>query len=382
MPGQWVCGYGADSVQGPADDTLMVARICRRLPEGPGAGGPTQQPDHSGKTLAHGVSVPGTEDAEVIGILFNYGCHPTSLGPGNMHISPDYIGAARELVEEQFGGHAIFLQGASGDTGPMISYAADPAAADRNGRILGYAACSAIAGMLPPGTGMSFDGAIVSGATLAGWRETAQVPLQLLRSEVMTIQLPLAPQMSLAGLQEEFESAEQLASDALVEGGEASVAYRDARAISERWRRSISKQQTKALFVTGPVGGDDGGDGHFAAHVTLMQLGAIFLVALPGEPYQVLQQMIRDKVAAEGGVKDAVFVAELCNHSSLDLGYILPSDKVGCGTYQDELMSVKAGSLEMVADRVSAMILLWHREAGGAVVAVQEEPVEVEVARL
>jgi hypothetical protein len=166
VPGQWVCGYGADSVQGPADDTLMVARVCRRLTPGQ-----PQQPDFSGKTLATGVSGASAE-AAVLAVLFNYGCHPTSLGPGNMHISPDYIGAARELLEEQFGGHALFLQGASGDTGPMISYAADPAAADRNGRVLGYAAAAAVAGMLPPGTGLAFDGAIVSGATLGGWRES------------------------------------------------------------------------------------------------------------------------------------------------------------------------------------------------------------------
>jgi hypothetical protein len=50
------------------------------------------------------------------------------------------------------------MQGASGDTGPMISYAADPAAADRNGQMLGYAAAAAVAGMLPPGTGMANHG--------------------------------------------------------------------------------------------------------------------------------------------------------------------------------------------------------------------------------
>ena len=29
--------------------------------------------------------------------------------------------------QETYGGTSIFLQGASGDTGPMISYSADPA---------------------------------------------------------------------------------------------------------------------------------------------------------------------------------------------------------------------------------------------------------------
>ena len=34
---------------------------------------------------------------------------------------------AREILEDTYGGTSIFLQGASGDTGPMISYSADPA---------------------------------------------------------------------------------------------------------------------------------------------------------------------------------------------------------------------------------------------------------------
>ena len=89
--GQWVCGYGADSVQGPADDTLLVARIASRtLGERPVA-----EPDFSGNTIGTGVDT----SSHTIAILYNYGCHPTTLGPGNMHISPDYIGAAREILE-------------------------------------------------------------------------------------------------------------------------------------------------------------------------------------------------------------------------------------------------------------------------------------------
>ena len=105
-----------------------------------------------------------------------------------MHISPDFIGSSREIVEATYGGTAIFLQGASGDIGPMISYSADPASADRNGRMLGYAVCSAVESLLPPGTGLRYNGAIVSGATLAGWSE-APVKIAgavgVLRSEVL-----------------------------------------------------------------------------------------------------------------------------------------------------------------------------------------------------
>eukprot|EP01049_Picozoa_sp_SAG25_P002553 SAG25_NODE_135_length_14397_cov_89.177857_8_plen_398_part_00 len=182
--GQWVCGYGADSVQGPADDTLMVVRVAgRSLGQRPGA-----EPDFSGNTIGTGVDT--APPSHTIATLYNYGCHPTTLGPGNMHISPDFIGSSREIVEATYGGTAIFLQGASGDIGPMISYSADPASADRNGRMLGYAVCSAVESLLPPGTGLRYNGAIVSGATLAGWSEA---PVKIagavgeVRSEVLAI---------------------------------------------------------------------------------------------------------------------------------------------------------------------------------------------------
>ena len=146
-PGQWVCGFGQDRVLGAADDTLLVGRISRRAAGRPAAA----VPDASGHTLASGV---GSAATETVADLFNYGCHPTSLGPGNVAISPDFIGAAHEVLERQFGGTAVFLQGACGDTAPMILYSAEPAAADRNGRMLGYAAAAVVESLLPAGTGL------------------------------------------------------------------------------------------------------------------------------------------------------------------------------------------------------------------------------------
>ena len=60
--------------------------------------------------------------------------------------------------------------------------------------------------------------------------------------------------------------------------------YRDARAISERWRRALAKQKTRTSH-------DD--ETHFTAYVTCMQLGQSFFVGVPGEPYQILQTEIR-----------------------------------------------------------------------------------------
>ena len=120
----FLCGINPD---GPSDDTVLVGRVT----------------DAKGKIIA---------------TLVNYACHPVSLGGGNRLLSPDYYGAMREIVERDTGGApCLFLHGASGDMTPLRSYESDTAIADQNGRQLGYAALSALTGMLPPEQEIAFD---------------------------------------------------------------------------------------------------------------------------------------------------------------------------------------------------------------------------------
>ena len=132
---RYACGYNPDGI---ADDTLLVARAT----------------DGTGRTLA---------------TLFNYACHPTTLAWENRLLSPDYIGAAREVLEQAFGAPALFLQGASGELAPRDDYVGDPAVADRNGRQLGHAAAAAIEALPPPGTRFAYTGIVASGANLGTW---------------------------------------------------------------------------------------------------------------------------------------------------------------------------------------------------------------------
>lgn len=155
-----------------------------------------------------------------------------------------------------------------GDTGPKISYAASPAAADRNGRILGYASTAALEALLPAGTELSYTGAIVSGATLAGWASAplSSAPFGLVRSTVVPVEMPLLPQLSLDECEANFEAAEAAATAVgAAAGGEESLAFRDARAISERWRRAANRARTRT-----PV--DDPANSTGSCPVTLMQV--------------------------------------------------------------------------------------------------------------
>jgi hypothetical protein len=50
-----------------------------------------------------------------IAVLINFTGHPTSVPAQTLKFSADYVGAMKATVEKEFGGVAVFMQGASGD---------------------------------------------------------------------------------------------------------------------------------------------------------------------------------------------------------------------------------------------------------------------------
>lgn len=137
-----VVGYNPEIIP---DDTLVVGRI---------------------------TNLSGNHVATVI----NYGCHPTSVGWASSLISPDYIGRAREIVEDKTGAPMLFLLGACGNVAPRRQYSGDVSIADRNGEILGYSTLATLSRMLPPATELAFTEVIKSGSILAGWEPRTVVP--------------------------------------------------------------------------------------------------------------------------------------------------------------------------------------------------------------
>src|SRR5690606_33553586 len=105
-----------------------------------------------------------------VATVVNYACHPTTLAWQNTLISPDYVGAMCETVEQHAGGLCLFLQGASADLGPREGFTGDTAVADRNGRQLAYAVLSALESLPSPGTAFHYTGPVVSGAVLGDWQ--------------------------------------------------------------------------------------------------------------------------------------------------------------------------------------------------------------------
>lgn len=75
--------------------------------------------------------------------LFNYACHPVTLGFNSLAVSTDYPGKAREIIEEGFGGEAIFLNGAAANINPVADNHTDTHIPDKVGTELGNAVINA-----------------------------------------------------------------------------------------------------------------------------------------------------------------------------------------------------------------------------------------------
>jgi hypothetical protein len=95
------------------------------------------------------VSVLAVKDAAgaVRGVVVNYACHPSLLGPDNLQYSADYPGAMKRYVESQLrGAMCLFVQGGAGDINPYRDK--DPAgfeAVEETGAALGRTVVAGLA---------------------------------------------------------------------------------------------------------------------------------------------------------------------------------------------------------------------------------------------
>ncbi|WP_051267089.1 neutral/alkaline non-lysosomal ceramidase N-terminal domain-containing protein [Nakamurella lactea] len=214
-----------------ADDTLAVGRIT----------------DAGGQLTA---------------ILANYACHPTTLAFHNSLISPDYIGAAREVVQDALEVPLVFFQGASGELAPRDQYVPGVEIADRNGRQLGFAVLAAVNSMSTAATELVFEGAVESGAPLALWQEhPTDMPAQL-STEHFTVPLQARRPLTAKELSEKWSGIDPVAA-------------------AERAKRAL-------VQARGYV--EDG-----VAHhpVWIWRLGDAVIVAQSGEAFSVLQTELR-----------------------------------------------------------------------------------------
>lgn len=300
---QFVCGFNP---AGPADDTVLVA-----------------------KAVADGGAVLGT--------VINYACHPTTLAWENTLVSPDYVGAMREVVERHTGAPCLFLQGASGDLGPRDGYVGDPAVADRNGRQLGFAALSGLEALPPPGTRFEYAGQVLSGATLGTWQhrslDTAQDAWTCRR---ITVPVPYRVDLPTAA-ETRAELAKWEAAEAAARAANDAARVRDCRAKAEQMTRQLARLASLPAGKTYPL------------DVAVFRLGGAVWVLAPGEFYQTFQTTLRARFPGT-----AIVVATVTN--GWQPGYLPAAASYGYGIYQEVIAAVGPEGLETVIEAVTGEV--------------------------
>lgn len=304
---RYVCGFNPSGV---ADDTVLVGVI--------------------------------TSDAnQVLGTLVNYACHPTTLAWNNTLISPDYVGAMRELLETETGAPCFFIQGASGDIGPRAGFVGDVEVADRNGRQLGYSALAATVGLTPPGYHYAYLEPVVSGATIGIWKDqpdASERTAQRGKWQSRRIVVPLTYRTDLptrTDVEQELLHWRCVEEQARETGNDSEL--RESRAMIERATRRLTRV---ASLPPGPA---------YPYPIVAWKIGDAVWLAFDGEHYNVLQRTLRERFPHV-----TLIIGTIANGSNV--WYLPDSDSYGKGLYQEEVAILEKGSLERVIEAASELI--------------------------
>lgn len=134
-------------------------------------------------------------DGAPLAAIANYACHPITVGPDCDLVTPDYPGVLKRVVEQSTGATCLFLQGATGDIGPIQGCARGGQAEYRRlGSILGHAASQLWWELEPRRRRERYAGTLESGSPLARYEDEALPDLDAtLRVGTRELRLPLKP---------------------------------------------------------------------------------------------------------------------------------------------------------------------------------------------
>jgi hypothetical protein len=304
---EFVCGFNPGV---PADDTVIVARVT-------------------------------ADDGKVLASIVNYACHPTTLAWDNTLISPDYIGAMREVMERDTGAPCLFLQGASGELGPREGFVGDTTVADRNGRELGYAALSALTALPEAGTKFCYAGPVVSGATLGTWKH----------GPLSADELTAVAEWKLTRWREplKYRSGQPTAEQTQAELAQFQAEESAARNARDETRaaecRAMAERKTRLLHRLSQLPEGES----FPLRVVLWRMGDAFWLGMQGESYSLLQTELRRRFPSR-----IIIVATIA--ADWGASYLPPRELYDTGIYQESIAVVAAGSMEQLIESIAERI--------------------------
>lgn len=280
----------------------------------------------------HDVDVVGFDDADgnPIATIVNYAMHPTIMAHENQWVTPDFPGPMRSVVEHTVGGLCLFLQGASGNQGPVDGFTGDLRVYRKAGSKLGAEASRVRLNIDPRERKENLDQILVSGADLGIYTD---VPTNESDDTVavsnIPVDLPSRDVMSLEDAQAAFDAGEKELE-----------AIRASGASEEEVRRGVSKvMRANIQLSVARLSDTNTRDGHIEITAQSMRIGETVLVSIPVEPFAELA----DAVKKRSGSANTVFSGFSNGH----INYLTTDIAFEEGGYEVGVSVFAPGSAEM-----------------------------------
>lgn len=229
------------------------------------------------------VRIDGSEGDSVAAVV-GYTMHPTTLGPTNRLISPDWPGHLKRTVEAITGATCLFAQGATGDVGPgPDGYTDDVGVVRRLGQQIGCEAARVYLGLDLPAVRHRHERVWESGAPLGKWtREPLPEEAAMVRVVSRDIMLPLIEQPPLEEARARVREA-QARLDALRQRGAPAADVEAATFATKRANMALSRAEMY------------GGREEFAVELHALQIGPAVLAGTEGEPFAAIGMAIKER---------------------------------------------------------------------------------------
>jgi hypothetical protein len=267
-------------------------------------------------------------DETPVATIVHYACHPTTMAWENQLFTPDYPGAAREVVEKQVGGTCLFLQGAAGNLTPRRGFTGDAGVYRRLGSILGLEASRIALEIETLPRRESYKGIQQSGAAIALYDdEPCEPEVPLLQVAVYSVPMPVRAFPPPEDLEAQAQTCRAELNRLRKEGSDEEVQAATAMATQAGWRAEYARLYRGSKIV--------------GLEMQCIRIGNIALLSVPGEPFIEIAQQI---VAA------SPFAHTLFSgYSNGGFGYIPTREAFAEGGYETEATPFAPNAAEVLA---------------------------------
>ena len=229
------------------------------------------------------VRIDGAE-GDPLAAIVGYTMHPTTMGPTNRLVSPDWPGHLKRAVESLTGAMCLFVQGATGDIGPgPESYTDDVRAVRRIGAAVGAEAARVYLSLRVPAVRFVHERVWESGASLGKWCAVPEPEAEpVVRAVSRSIDLPVRPMPTRAAAEADVRDAVGHL-NALKARGASAAEVEAATFVAKRANMTFFRVQTFGARATFPL----------ALHI--LQIGPAVLAGVECEPFMAIGMAIKQQ---------------------------------------------------------------------------------------